>query len=297
MKKSLSLVFFGSGPVASASLRLIAQTFYIEAIITKPTTKKEMKQACPKAPVYTASNAQELDALLDKQSLKSKVGVLIDFGIIVSEKSIARFEMGIINSHFSMLPELRGADPISFAILEGKNETGVSLMLLVKEMDEGPVIAQKSVSLEGTETTSILTDTLIDVSYSLLNEYLQKYASGEIAPVAQDTSTSASYTRKLVKADGIVDWTKDATEIEREIRAFDAWPKSKTKLGEIEAAITSARVIEKAGPAGKVFLLDNNSLGVYCGKDALKITSLHPAGKKQMDSQAFLAGYKNRIGL
>src|SRR5882672_4684555 len=93
-------------------------------------------------PVVTASNKTELDSLLGQLHFTSRLGVLIDFGVIVSQKAIDHFDLGIINSHFSILPEWRGADPITFSILSGQEETGVSLMLLVRAMDEGPLLAQ-----------------------------------------------------------------------------------------------------------------------------------------------------------
>src|SRR5687768_5450622 len=117
------ITFFGSGPVAAASLRLLAEDFTIEAVITKP------RPAHHRGPVpvielaeelglkvYTAGNRRELDELFTGNPVRSSLAVLIDFGIIVSRQIIDYFPLGIINSHFSLLPEWRGADPITFAI-------------------------------------------------------------------------------------------------------------------------------------------------------------------------------------
>src|SRR5690349_4191168 len=136
MKKiSEPITFFGSGPVAAESLRLLAQSFTIEAVITKPRPAHH-KGSVPvlelaeklQIPVRTASTKSELDALFDSRPVKSRVAILIDFGIIVSQQVIDYFEYGIINSHFSLLPEWRGADPITFSILSGQPRTGISLM-------------------------------------------------------------------------------------------------------------------------------------------------------------------------
>jgi methionyl-tRNA formyltransferase len=210
-----SLVFFGSGPVAAESLRLIAQNFDIEAIVTKPTTKAEMQAILHELPLFTVANKTELDALFSEQNFSSKLGVLIDFGIIVSQKIIDYFPFGIINSHFSLLPELRGADPISFAILEGKNITGVSLMLLVEAMDEGPILTIGEEKLNGQETTPELTDKLIILSDALLKDSIPEYLNNGIRPVDQKhiekiSNRKPSYTRKLTKKDGVIDWNKPA---------------------------------------------------------------------------------------
>ena len=296
-----SLVFFGSGPVAAESLRLLANTFSIEAVVTKPTTEREMHLACPESPVFLVSNKAELDRLIESRNFSSSCGVLIDFGIIVSRKIIDYFEFGIINSHFSLLPELRGADPISFAILEGKEKTGVSLMLLVEAMDEGPILSVGQLSLDGSETTHTLSSDLIELSYNLLLECLPKYLSGEINPVSQDViarqfNLEASYTRKLTKSDGFIDWNKTAEQIEREIRAYIGWPKSSTSLNGIDCVITKAHSLELSGEPGELFI-NAKTLGVYCGHGALVIERLKPAGKNAMDSSSFLNGYINKLNI
>ena len=139
-----SIVFFGSGPVAAKSLSLLAENFEIESIITKPATVGEMTAALARTvPVFAVSNKAELDKLISETSFKSQLAILIDFGIIVSRHVIDAFSHGIINSHFSVLPEWRGADPISFAILSGQAKTGVSLMLLDEGMDTGKILVTK----------------------------------------------------------------------------------------------------------------------------------------------------------
>ena len=289
-----SIVFFGSGPVAAESLRQLKDVFLIEAVVTKPTTKTEMAKACPGVPLLLSSNKSELDVVFATNKFESSVGILIDFGIIVSTKIIDAFEKGIVNSHFSLLPQLRGADPISFAILENKTTTGVSLMLLVEAMDEGPILSQSEFVLEGNETTHTLTSSLIDLSVNDLKKTLPGWIDGE-ATTTQQTGVP-SYTRKLTKQDGTIDWNKSAANIEREIRAYCGWPKSSTTFGNIDCIVTEASVDTSAGVPGDLFVL-SKKLAVHCGSDSLVIESIKPAGKNDMSSTAFLAGYGDRIGL
>lgn len=287
-----SFVFFGSGPVAAENLRLLVDAFTIEAIITKPATKETMQRISPGSPLFTVSNKSELDTVLSEQKFSSKIGLLIDFGILVSQRVIDYFPLGIVNSHFSLLPELRGADPISFAILEGKQSTGVSLMLLVEAMDEGPLLTSQKLVLDGKETATILTNKLVTLSASLLVECLPKYIRNEVFPTPQ--KGTPTYTRKLTKQDGVIDWSKPAGQIEREIRAYVEWPKSHTSFNNLDVVIGSAHVIKDQGSPG-VHMMVDNKLIVYCGKDALSIETLKPAGKATMDIRSFINGYGTRI--
>jgi methionyl-tRNA formyltransferase len=292
----LSIVFFGSGPVAAQSLELLRQDFEIEAVVTKPTTLQEMMVAGAGAPTHSVHNKTELDTLLAGKPFKSSIAVLIDFGIIVSQDVIDYFPLGIVNSHFSLLPEWRGADPISFAILSGQKQTGVSLMLLTAGMDEGPLLAQAPCDIPEGCTTPELTEALIQLSYHSLKHILPLYIEGTTNPAPQTQVTIASsseptYSRKLTKQDGLIDWDKPADQIEREIRAFIEWPKSRTTLAGKDVVILKATVVDNQGTPGSVEI-HGKELFVYCGEYALRIEELKPAGKKEMPAAAFLAGYR-----
>lgn len=296
-KTSEPIVFFGSGPVAAASLRLLAQDFKVEAVVTKPSTVHEMAGAAKGAKVYSVNTKTELDSLADTKPFTSELAVLIDFGIIVSQKVIDYFPLGIINSHFSLLPKLRGADPITFSILNGDKETGVSLMLLVAAMDEGPLLAQQALPIPDDITTPELTDRLIDLSYRMLRDTVPKYAAGEIQPIPQPQE-GATYSRKLTKEDGVLDWEKPAEQLEREIRAFISWPKSRTKLGNVEVIITKAHAVPVNHPGlrpGDITTMKEGVVMVECGTGYLCIDELKPVGKKEMTGKAFLAGYKKQL--
>lgn len=290
-----SIVFFGSGPVAAKSLTLLAENFEVEAIITKPATAQEMTNAIQHvSPVYSVSNKNELDNLISSKSFKSRLAILIDFGIIVSQTVIDAFPLGIINSHFSVLPEWRGADPISFAILSGQATTGVSLMLLDEGMDTGKILVTKSLGVDPRESTPSLTDKLVLLSDTLLTKIVPQYIAGDIKPRSQSHPERATYSRKLTKDDGLIDWNKPADVIEREIRAFIDWPKSRTSLARKEIIITAAHVISENGKPGTTEVRGKEII-VFCGKNALAIDRLKPAGKNEMTSEAFLAGHRQLL--
>lgn len=317
------VLFFGSGPVAAASLERLATCFTIEAVITKPKpahhrgefpvlTAAERLQL----PVHTASNRAELSALFTPNAAPvkttspssaiaarpfvSRLAVLIDFGIIVGQDVIDYFPLGIVNSHFSLLPEWRGADPITFAILSGQPRTGVSLMLLVQKMDEGPILAQGTFDLPPTITTPQLTSGLIDLSFDLLRQHLPAYLGGQLQPTdqlayaqAHGLPTTPTYSRKLTKDDGQLDFSRPAAELERAVRAFIDWPKSHATLADKEVIITAAHVgpMLAGSPTPGSARVEAGQLVVACGNDSLVIDRLKPAGKNDMSAQAFLAGH------
>lgn len=293
-----SVVFFGTGPVAAKSLELLAKNFPIEAVITKPKPSHH-KGDFPVLDIakklgikiLEVTDKNNLSKLFSSKPVKSRIGIVIDFGIIIDQDVIDYFELGIVNSHFSLLPRWRGADPISFAILQGDEKTGVSLMVIDAGLDTGKLITQKVMKIEAGDTVSTLTAKLIDLSNLLLVEYLPKYITGDIKPHKQPHPDRATHSRKLAKKDGNIDWAKPADVIEREIRAFIEWPKSRTTIGSTEVIITQAHVIEGSGKPGTVSN-ENKQLVIFAGDKALVIDRLKPAGKAEMAAQAFLAGYK-----
>jgi methionyl-tRNA formyltransferase len=302
MKKiSDPISFFGSGPVAAKSLLKLSKDFNIEAVFTKPRPPHH-QQSMPVIDVanqltiktYTPKNKLELENLFNNISLKSQVGIVIDYGIIIPDSVINYFPNGIINSHFSLLPKYKGPDPISFAILNGDQQTGVSLMKIVANLDEGPLIAQTSIKLTDQITGPELTEMLIDLSHKSLKQYLPKYLLGQIKPYPQKTD-NADMTRKLVKDDGILNFNLPAIELERQIRAFTQWPKSRTLLANQEIIVTKAHVIQGKAKPGSLYIKGKHEIGFFTKKDILVLDKIKPIGRVEMSASAFLAGYKFNI--
>jgi methionyl-tRNA formyltransferase len=298
------IIFFGSGPVAAASLALLAKDFTIEAVITKPRPAHhhgsvpvlETAQAL-NLPIITTATKHEVTDKVLAAKFKSRLGVLIDFGIIVEQKVIDNFELGIVNSHFSLLPQWRGADPITFSILSGQDKTGVSLMLLVAAMDEGPLLAIGEYDLPPDITTPELTTDLVQLSAALLRDTLPRYVTGQVKSAPQEKvaglvgySAEPSYSRKLTKEDGILDWQKPAAQLAREVRAYADWPKSRCIIGSHAVIVTGAHAESGEGEPGTIWRSGRN-FGIYSAKGILMIDRLKPAGKQEMTIDAFLNGY------
>ena len=295
------IVFFGTGPVSLSCLEGVDDAFEIEAIITKPDRVSPSGKphahpvrswgAAHQLPVHSVAGKQELAELIQRHSFSSRLGLVVDFGVIIPREVIASFELGIVNSHFSLLPQLRGADPISFAILEGLPETGVSLMQIVPALDEGNLLAQEKLATPPHATTSVLTQELSKLSNRLLHRELPRYAAGQIKPWPQ--SGAPTYTRRLTKSDGLIDWTKPAIRLEREVRAFLGWPGSRTTLWGQEVTVTAATVSvtpEAAHQPGTILEGHPNRLLVATGDGVLELLCVKPAGRREMDAAAFLRG-------
>lgn len=293
------IVFFGAGPVALASLKSLQDHFLIESVITKPQADKkitpEVLKYCSEQAIrtLTPSNKSELGDLFQTESFKSPAGVVVDYGIIIPKNVLESFSKGIINSHFSILPQWRGADPITFALLSGQKETGVSLMLIVEKLDEGPLLDQEVLDITPDDTTDSLTSKLVELSNKMLVGRLPKYLKGDIAPRPQSKKT-VSYSRLLVKSDGQLDPNKTPLILEREIRAYQPWPKSYFSWNKQNLIITKAKTSSQQTEPGKLSL-QNNGLHFGCKDGSLEILEIQPAGKKPMDAKSFINGYRQLL--
>ncbi len=155
-------------------------------------------------------------------------------------------------------------------------------MLIDEKMDTGKLIGQKSLTLQSGITTPELTTELIQLSARMLSEYVPKYLANVVTPRQQPHPERATYSRKLTKADGILDFSKAATQLEREVRAFIEWPKSRTTVAGQDVVITKATIDKRIGKAqvGKVYKTNNKKIAIHCKTDIFVIEELKPAGKK-----------------
>jgi methionyl-tRNA formyltransferase len=307
-KTSATIVFFGNERLATGvttaapTLQALIENHYrVAAVVSnfaenQPRNARELevKKIAEQhdIPVWLPKSPLSIATHLEK--LKPDIGVLVAYGKIVPEKIINIFPHGIINIHPSLLPLHRGPTPIESAMLQGESATGVSLMQLAKAMDAGPVFAQKKVVLTGNETKALLTAKLLNIGKDMLLEHLPAILDGSLSPKPQDDSR-ATYDERITKEDGVIDWNKPAAVLEREIRAYLEWPKSRTELAGKEVTITEAHVITEHNRKPGDVHVDKNLLVVSCGQGSLVIDHLKPAGKPEMSAQAFLAGYGQRL--
>jgi methionyl-tRNA formyltransferase len=302
-KMSETILFFGNERLATGvstsapTLRALIKSGYQVAAVVANYQASHSRNART-LEVAEVAKEHNIPLLLPKKLLDIKdqlrayqatAAVLVAYGRIIPEEIIALFPKGIINIHPSLLPHHRGPTPIESAILAGDSKTGISIMQLAKEMDAGPVFAQSELPLTGKETKPVLVENLLDIGQAMISELLPGILSGEIVALPQDNSR-ATFDQLISKNDGVIDWHKPAVQLEREVRAYLEWPKSRIKLSSTEVIITRAAIVDKTGTPGTI-ATDDKLLIVYTAEQALQILSLKPAGKQEMSAEAFLSGY------
>lgn len=274
------LVFFGTEEFSVEILHgLISSDFKIEAVITKPDLisgrgrqkrPTEVKQLALASgiPVLEISNKGELRQAIAKTSRQT--GILASFGKIIPDDVITAFKYGIINVHPSLLPLHRGPSPIENAILQGDSETGISIMLLANEVDAGDVYSQESIRLSGQETAKDLYQQLAKLGASTLVKTLHQIENG-LKAQPQDHS-KATFSHMISKADGLLNPKKYAAQdLERQIRAYNLWPKSRLIYRGREIIVLEASVSNKAETELSICCKNNTYLNIK--------TVLSPSGK------------------
>jgi methionyl-tRNA formyltransferase len=296
---SKTIIFFGSGTVAQQSLKFLKQHLKIELVITKSSLKTSLNPVIEEAqknniPLKFANNKDDLTKLFNN-SFQSELAILIDYGVIIPQNIIDSFKFSIVNSHFSILPDLRGADPITYALLSGQKSTGVSLMKLVSALDEGPLLDWQKITINSQTNNETLTDQLIELSNQLIKKNIidRDWTTWKWQDQSS-THQKVSYSKKIFKEDGKLNFNLPAEQLERQIRAFHSWPKSYCNLQQQLIIINQARVLDLEGQPGH-FFIHNHQLAVYCQQKALLIDSIQPANKKTMSSRDFLNGYRHLI--
>jgi len=227
--------------------------------------------------------------------------IVAAYGKIIPKDILDKPGYGALNIHPSLLPRWRGPSPIQYTILNGDNETGVTIIKMDEMMDHGPIVAQQRLTISK-PVYKELKEQLAKLGAELLLETLPKWIKGEITPIPQEDS-QATYSKILKKDDGRINWRKPAEEIERMIRAFNPWPGTWTVWPSSEKIcrirIEEADIIDADAPYGSpgyVWQTDEHPLLIKTGRHSLSVTKLTLEGKKSTDSQSFLRGCPQLVG-
>lgn len=308
--RKTKVVFFGNERLATAVTtdcptltKLIAAGYEITAVVVnhepaRSRTRRQLEIAtvaaqhnlpllAPRAPA---------DILEQLAAYQPDIGVLVAYGKIVPQRLIDLFPHGIINIHPSLLPLHRGPTPIESVILQGGNQTGVSVMRLSKHMDAGAVYAYSPAPLAGNETKQGLADALLELGSQMLVTVLPDILCGTICPQPQDDS-QATYDRMITKQDGVLDLSKPAQHLEREVRAYLGWPGSRCMIAGKDVVVLAAHIAENyiENVDKKTIFTANKQLCLQTGDGILVVDELKPAGRPAMSATAFLAGHKQLL--
>ena len=323
-------ILYAGSPLASAVVlkKLIDASASVEGleiagVLTNPPSAKGRRSDLIPTEVASVASAAgipvfEFDHLMaEAREAVAPLGcdllVSFDYGRIFGPKFLGMFPLGGINLHPSALPAYRGCTPVPAAILNGESRLGVSVQKLALKTDEGDILAQEFIDLDGSETTLSLMDgdavlssdglsgssAVSEMGSSLLIEVLKKAcAEGKLEGEAQ--KGESSYTPFLKKEDGIIDWSRTATEIDRQIRAYTPWPLCSAEFNDGRVLILKARVSdEKTDLECGTVLPYRKAVGIEiaCGQGTVLVVSeLQLQGKKAMDYKSFLNGARNFIG-
>ena len=225
-------------------------------------------------------------------NFKADIAVVAAYGIFLPSEILGMLPHGCINLHPSLLPKYRGASPVSTAILESEKVTGTTIIRLDSGMDSGPILAQKKTPIGAEELCNELTEKLFYIGADLIVETISKLEKGIIVPRQQDHE-NATYTKKLVRQDGLVDWKDGSDVILRKIRAHHPWPGSYTHFNGKNLKIIEARITENyKSPPGCVSIHDNT---VYIGTSdgSLLVSQLQSEGSKVTSAADFARGHRD----
>ena len=304
---AMRLVYFGSSYFGVPSLRAIKESqhelVHIFTQPARPAGRHKTPRPTPVSewarensiPCSEAENINSADQLAAVASCGGDLLVVIAFGQKISPEVIDLHPKGAINVHASLLPKYRGAAPINRAIMEGEKETGVSIITLADRMDAGYILSQAKIPVSSDDTAASLHDKMAKLSPSVLLETIDQISSGNAVYTQQDESL-VTYAKKLKKSDGFIDWSEPADIIVDKIRGLWSWPGARSDYVCSKTSkccrVTIARACAVAGTnsdSGAYGLL-NEDLNVICGKNAVKILKIKPAGKGLMDFRDFANG-------
>lgn len=304
MKK---IVFMGTPEIAVPSLKaLVENGFDIPLVITQPDKPKGRGQAVQFPPVkeyaisaglnvYQPEKIKNNTEVMEKlKSISPDFFAVVAYGKILPQDILDIPKTAPVNVHFSLLPKYRGPAPVNWAIMNGEEETGVDTMLMDAGMDTGDILLTAKTLIQK-KNAGELADELAITGAELLIKTLNEFEN--ITPVKQDESL-ATKAPMMNKEMGLINFSDNAVNIERMIRAFTPWPASYTLLDNKKVKIFKSDVVEinhSANP-GTIIDIDKESFTIACGKNALKILELQIEGKKRMDTKSFLTGFKLEKG-
>jgi methionyl-tRNA formyltransferase len=292
----------GSPDFALPSLHALVNAYGVVGVVTQPDRASGRGRALKSPPVKMLG--QELgvpiiqpeklrapEAMEQLRAWNPDLIVVAAFGQILRKDLLDLPHYGCINVHASLLPRWRGAAPINAAILQGDEETGVTIMKMDVGLDTGPMLAQAAIRLTRQDTAGSVTETLSHLGADLLIETLPDYLSGKIQPVPQPEE-GMTYAPMLKKEEGRLDFTRPAEELERRVRAFNPWPGAFMDLDGTLLKVHRAHVEVGEADLGQKLIYQDQP-GVGAGGGLLILDEVQPAGKKTMSGKSFLTGARH----
>ena len=306
----MKIVYMGTPDFAVLPLRAMAEAGYeIVGVVTQPDKPKgrgktlmptPVKEEAMKynIPVYQPAKVREPGFMDTLKELNPDIIVVAAFGQIIPKTILEFPEFGCINIHASLLPKYRGAAPIQRAVIDGERESGVTIMRMGEGLDTGDMIAKVKVPLEPGETGGSLFDKLAEAGAKLLVQTLPSIFNGTAIYEKQPEESPTPYAAMITKQMGLIDFSQSAAVLERLVRGLNPWPSAFTFLNGKTLKVWKSYVCEKHTDVecGTIVQADKTGIYVACGENVLVLTEVQLEGKKRMEADAFLRGYKVEKG-
>ena len=302
-KQPLRIIFMGTPDFATLNLKaLIDGPDDVVAVVTQPDRPKGRGKQLTPPPVKLFAESADIPVLQPAKirteeflngllSYQPDLIVVTAYGRILPPPLLELAPMGCINVHGSLLPLHRGAAPIQWSVIKGDKKVGVTVIRMDEGMDTGDILLQESIQAAPDETAGTLFEKLAHLGSNTLLKAIKGLKEGTIAGSPQDHS-QATEAPMLKKTDGLIDWSKNARELESLIRGLDPWPNAFCFLDTKRLRLFKPEVVYKwnAAQPGSLLRADKRGLVIACGKDTLLVKEIQPEGKKRMTVEAFLCG-------
>lgn len=295
----------GSPEFSVPILANLAREFEVVGVVTQPDKPAGRKKILTSPPVKSTADDLGIKVLQPEvlkepgvfemmQKFQPDLIVVAAYGQILRSNILNLPKFGCINVHASYLPRWRGASPIYAALLNGDQTSGVSIIRMDAGIDTGDVLVQESMPIQLDDTQDSLSKKLSYLGAEMVVKAIPSYTQGDIIPRPQDES-KATYCSQLKKEDGVLDFTKPAEDLERQVRACDPWPGAYFYFGENTVRVLSARVNKEIQLAPGQRGIVNRIPVIGTGRGSLEILELQPAGKASMTGNQFINGVRNWV--
>lgn len=301
----LRIVFWGTPIFALPSLRALSDEGHeVVGVVTQPDRPAGRGRKLRPSPVKQVAQEEEIPVLApqkpwgesfmeDFEALRPDLSVVVAYGHILKPEVLDLPPLGSINLHASLLPELRGAAPVNWAIIRGHRTTGVTVMRMAEAMDAGPILLQIPEAIGPTETATELGTRLSEIGAEALVEALALMDAGDLQEREQDDS-KATFAPKLNREMARIDWALPARQVADHIRGLDAVPGAWTLLAEEPMKLfrPTAEPDFSHGTEPGTILDWEGRLLVATGEGALFVDEIHPPGGRRMAAEAWVRGHR-----
>jgi methionyl-tRNA formyltransferase len=300
------VVFFGTPQFAVPTLRrLLDSEHSVAGVITQPDRRRGRGQKITHAPVKALALERGIpfsqpDRLKPPEvadtlrGWRADLGVVAAYGRIIPEHLLTIPQFGMINVHASLLPKYRGAAPVHRAVINGDSETGVTIMRVVKELDAGGMFAKVTRPIAPDETSDVVETALAEMGADLLVTVVEQLVSGTAREEPQD-DTQATYAPRLTKEEGLIDWTRSASQIHNRVRGLYPWPHAYTFFKGTRLIVLRSMVANTDASTtspGTIPRVTSEAIHVATGEGELAILEVQPEGRRAMRAHDFLLGHR-----